>query len=173
MKLLYSGGDTIDLGSEVALPLNATANSITNAESYGRLLLVSAKFVTLNVGNEITITIEVSTISGATTPIEVFTETFTVTHPTCRWQMKYPVLLAASGGDDAFRIMATSDEGSGDDDSVAVTTGVYELEDICSIGGSRVTLTNNRLDVNTATSGGDIPISTDDIGDEVKKFSHR
>lgn len=156
MKLLSTGSDTLDMSSEIDIPLEGTTSSYVNTTDKAQRIRITAQISSITNGSTVTVKIKNGNTAIQARNIPNLGHTFTTDATTAQWQSE-EIILGPSGGVDTLEVSMISDNGA--DSSVAVATQVYDANsvDIESAQGIDVVLSSGLLDVNAASVGGNSP----------------
>lgn len=171
MKEIFTGVDDIDLSSVdtfVPVPLDGTDTIVQNPVARARRLRISIRFRNnLTPGTILSFRLRLgeSGAGSALKEVHDISDTLTVGTPIPEkrpvWQTREFMLTqftaSPAPGDLQFvQLEVASDVNEGA--TVSVTVHVFDLDDVRSIGGTDVSLTNGDLDVNAASVGGNTPL---------------
>ncbi len=129
MRKLASGSDTVDLSAGVDIPLNGTTAYYTNSyTTKGNRIRVIANFPAVTAAATFTYEIKVGGSAALARELIELSGSFVTNNVLTKWQSPEIILGLFNDVWDTLEIKFTSSEGA--DSSVAVTTEVWDVDEI-------------------------------------------
>lgn len=172
MKEVYTGSGTIDLSSTgvfVPIPINAAALVIENLLDRPRRLIVNLRFDTpLTAGTVLSFRLRQGQGITSASLKQVYSSKDSITldsgvvstrpiWQSIQFYMTGATVVPVAGDLNFFSLEVSTD--TSESATASVTSHVYDLDDLRSIGGEDVTLSSSALNVNAAFVGGATPIT--------------